>query len=124
MNLPVKHRKIFIAIKLLDPSASMTIKDKVTTNFVTLPMGTKYTEIFDVITDQITKIPRFFVHRDFCSTLNLSDMQYSDHNIMSTPQFLRNWANFNKLSTYRVVSIGFLKYISTSHLIFLFDSSL
>ena len=32
VNLPVKQRKIFIAIKLLDPSASITIKDKVITN--------------------------------------------------------------------------------------------
>ena len=40
VNLPVKHRKIFIALKLLDPSASITIKDKVITNPKEFPMGT------------------------------------------------------------------------------------
>ena len=84
VNLPVKHRKIFIAMKLLDPSASITIKDKVITNPQEFPMGTEYTEYFDVITDKKTKYPRFFVHHDINSTLTVSTMKYSDHNIMST----------------------------------------
>lgn len=40
-------------------------------------------------------------------------MKYSDHNIMSTIQSLRTWVTLNKFDTHRVVSIGFLKYIST-----------
>ena len=40
-------------------------------------------------------------------------MKYSDHNIMSTLQSLRTRVTFNKFSTHRVASIGFLKYVST-----------
>ena len=57
INLLVKHQKIFIAIKLLDPSASITIKDKVITNPQEFPVGTEYTKYFDVITDKKTKFP-------------------------------------------------------------------
>ena len=113
VNLPVKHRKISIAIKLLDSSTSTTIKNKVITNPLEFPMGTEYTESFDVITDKKNKFPRFFVHRDLHSTLNVSAMKYGDHNIMSTLQSLRTWVNFNIFSTHRVASIGFFKYVST-----------
>ena len=40
-------------------------------------------------------------------------MKYGDQNIMSTFQSFRTWVNFNKFSTHRVASIGFLKYVST-----------
>ena len=113
VNLPVKHRKIFIVIKLLDPSASITIKDKVITNPHESPIGTVYTESFDVITDKKTKFSRFFVHHDIHCTSTVSAMKYSDHNIMSTLQYLRTWVTNNKFSTQRVASIGFLKYVST-----------
>ena len=76
-------------------------------------MGTEYTEYFDVLTDKKTKFPRFFVHHDIHSTLTVSAMKYSDHNIMSTLQFLRTWVTFNKFDIHRVASIGFLKYAST-----------
>ena len=75
VTLLVKHRTIFIAIKLFDPSASITIKDKVITNHVEFPIVIEYTETFDVITDQKTKFPRFFVHHDLHSTLNVSTMK-------------------------------------------------
>ena len=88
VNLPVKERKIFIAIKLLDPSVSITIKDKVITNPPKFPIGTEYIEFFNVITDKKTKFPRFFVHHDLQSTLTVSAMKYSDHNTMSTLQSL------------------------------------
>ena len=113
VNLPVKHRNIFIAIKLLDPSTSITIKDKFITNPLEFPIGTEYTESFEVITDQKNEFPRFFVHHDLHSILNVSAMKYGDQNIMSTFQSLRTWVNFNKFSTHRVASIGFLKYVST-----------
>ena len=113
INLPVKNRKIFLAIKLLDPSTSITIKDKVIANPKEFPMGTEYTEYFDVITDKKTKFPRFFVQHDIHSTLTVSAMKYSNHNIMSTLQSLRTWVTFSKFDTHRVASIGFLKYAST-----------
>ena len=100
VNLPVKHRKCFIAINLLDPSASIAIKDKVITNPQEFPMGTEYTECFDVITDKKTKFPRFFVHHDIHSTLIVSAMKYSNHNMMSTLQSLRTWVTFNKSDTH------------------------
>ena len=52
VNLPVKHRICFIAIKLLDPYASITIKDKFMKNSQEFPMGTEYIEYFDVLTDK------------------------------------------------------------------------
>ena len=100
VNLPVKHRKCFIAINLLDPSASIAIKDKVITNPQEFPMGTEYTECFDVITDKKTKFPRFFVHHDIHSTLIVYAMKYSNHNMMSTLQSLRTWVTFNKFDTH------------------------
>ena len=39
MNLSLKHRKIFIAIKILNPSASVIIGHKVITNPVEFPIG-------------------------------------------------------------------------------------
>ena len=75
-------------------------------------MGTEYTESFDVIINK-NKFPRFFVHHDIHSTLTVSVMKYSDHNIMSTLQSLRTWTTFNKSATHRVTSIDFLKYVST-----------
>ena len=73
VNLPVKHRKISIAIKLLDPSTSTTIKNKVITNPLEFPMGTEYTESFDVITDK-KKIPPFL--RSSRSPLNIKRLCY------------------------------------------------
>ena len=40
-------------------------------------------------------------------------MKYGDHNIMFALHSLRTWVNFNKISTHRVASIGFLKDVST-----------
>ena len=40
-------------------------------------------------------------------------MKYGGYKFMYTLQSLRTWVNFNKFSTHRVASIGFLKYIST-----------
>ena len=81
-------------------------------------MGTEYTEYFDVITDKKEQIPRFFVHQDIHSTLTVSAVKYSDHNIMSTLQALWTWVTLNKFDTHRVASIGFLKYVGIyrSHL--------
>ena len=76
-------------------------------------METEYTEYFDVITDKKTIFPRFFVHHDIHSTLTISAMKYSDHNIMSTLQVLRTWETLNKFDTHRVASIDFPKYVST-----------
>ena len=56
--------------------------------------------------------PPFFVHHDIRVTLTVSAMKYSEHNVMSTLQFLRTWVTFNKFSTHRVASIAFLKYVS------------
>ena len=113
VNLPIKHRNIFIATKLLDPSVSVTTKDKVITSPLEFPIGPEYIESFDVITDQNTKFRCFFVLHDLHSTLNLSVMKYSDHNIMSKSQSFHTWMNFNKIFTHGVASIFFLKYVST-----------
>ena len=113
VTLLVKHRTIFIAIKLFDPSASITIKDKVITNHVEFPIVIEYTETFDVITNQKTKFPRFFCSSRSSLNIKCIHNEIGDHNIISTLQSLRTWANFNKFSTHCVASIAFLKYIST-----------
>ena len=76
-------------------------------------MGTEYTESFVGVNDKKNKFPRFFVHHDIHSTLTVSAIKYSIHNIMSRLQSLRTWVTFNKFDTHRVASIGFLKYVST-----------
>ena len=76
VTLPIKYRKIFFVVKILDPLTFITIKVKVITNPLEFPMGTEYTELFDVITDQNIKFPLFFVHHDLHSTLNVSTMKY------------------------------------------------
>ena len=76
-------------------------------------MGTSYTENFDVIVDKKPRYPRFFVHHDIHSKLKLTALKFGDHNIMSTLQSLNTWLNFNRFSTHREASIGFIKYVST-----------
>ena len=51
VNLPVKYRKLFAALKLLDPFISITINGITINHPGELPMSTTYTNIFDVITD-------------------------------------------------------------------------
>ena len=63
VNIPVKHHKLFVALKLLDPSLSITINDTIISHSREIPMGVAYTETFQVITDKNPRFPRFFVHR-------------------------------------------------------------
>ena len=51
VNFLVKHRKLFAALKFLDPSLSITINDTTIKDPREFPMGTIYTDTFDVITD-------------------------------------------------------------------------
>ena len=76
-------------------------------------MGTAYTDTFDAITDKKTYFPRFFVHHQLHSEIQVSALKYGEHNIMSTLQSLNTWLTFNKFSTHHDASIGFLKYTST-----------
>ena len=76
-------------------------------------MCTAYTEIFDVITDKKPRFPRFFVHHEFHSKIQVSALKYNEHTIMSTLQSLNTWLTFNNFSTHREASIGFLKFVST-----------
>ena len=63
VNIPVKHHKLFVALKLLDPSLSITINDTIVSHSREIPIGAAYTETFQVITDKNPRFPRFFVHR-------------------------------------------------------------
>ena len=51
-NLPVKHRKLFAALKRLDPSISITINDITINHPGEFPRGTVHTDTFGVITDK------------------------------------------------------------------------
>ena len=84
VNLPVNHRKLFAALKLLDPSLSITINDTTFNHPEKFPMGTAYTENCDVIVDKKPRYPHFLVHHDIHSKIKLSTLKFGDHNIMST----------------------------------------
>ena len=113
VKLPVKHRKLFAALKLLDSSLFITINDTAFNHPGEFSMGTAYTEHFDVIVDKKPRYPRFFVHNDIHSKIKLTALKFGDHSIMLTLQSLNTWLNFNCFSTHREASIGFIKYIST-----------
>ena len=94
VNLPVKHRNIFTALKLLDPSGTVTIGGKVITYPLEFLMETEYTETFHVITDKKTKFFRFFVHHELNSKVIVSTLKYGNHNVISTLHSLRAWMTF------------------------------
>ena len=110
---PMKNRKLFATLKLLDQSISITINDTAINHPGEIPIGTVYTESFDIITDKKPHLPHFLVHHDIHSKIQVSALKYSDHNIMLNLQSPNTWLTFNRFSTNREASIGFLKYIST-----------
>ena len=109
----MKYCKLFAALKLLDPSLSITINDTAINHPGELPISTAYTETFNVITDKKPRYPRFFVHHDIHSKIKLTALKFGYHNIMSILQSLNTWLNVNRFSTHREASIAFIKYIST-----------
>ena len=62
VNLHVNHHKPFAALKLLDPSISITINDTTINHPGVFSIKTTHTETFEVITDRKPK----FLHL-FCS---------------------------------------------------------
>ena len=88
VNIPVKHHKLFATLKILDPFISITINDTAFNYPGEFPMGTGYTENFDVIVNKEPHCPRFFVHHDIYSKIKLTALKFEDHDIMSTLQFL------------------------------------
>ena len=113
VNLPIKHRKLFAVLKLLDPSLSITINDTTFNHPGEFPMGIAYTENFDVIVDKKPRYPHFFVQHDIHSKIKPIALKFGDHNIMSILQSLNTWLNLNRFSTHRKASIGFIKYVNT-----------
>ena len=76
-------------------------------------MGTAYTETFDIIIGKKKpQYPRFFVHHEIHSKIQVLPLKFGEHKIMLTLQSLNTWLHFNSVSTRREASIGFLKYIS------------
>ena len=113
VNIPVKHRKLFAALKILDPFLSITINNTTFNHPGEFPMETSYTENFDVIVDKKPRYPRYFVYHEIHFQIKLIALKFGDHNIMSTLQSLNTWINLNRFSTHREASIGFIKYVST-----------
>ena len=72
-------------------------------------MNSVYTETFDIITDKKPRYPRFFVHHEIYSKVQVSALKFGEHNIMSTLQSLNTWLNFNRFSTHHEASIVFHK---------------
>ena len=113
VHLPVKHRKLFAALKILDPLISILINDTIVNHPGEFQSDTVYTETFYVITDKKPRFPRFLVHYKIHSKIQVSTLKYGENNIMLTLQSLNTWLTFNRFSTHREASIDFLKYIST-----------
>ena len=113
VTLPTKHRKLFVALIIFDPSLCITINDSTFNHPGEFPMGTAYTENFDVIVDKKPCYPQFFVHHDIHSKIKFTALKFGDHNIMSTLQYLNTWLNLNCFSTHREASIGLTKYVIT-----------
>ena len=82
VNFPVKNCTLFAALRFLDPSLSVTIKYITINHPGELPMGTKYTENFEVITDKKSRYPYFFVHHEIYSKIKLTALKFGDHNIV------------------------------------------
>ena len=72
VNLPVKHRKLFAALNILDPSLSITINNTTFNHPGEFLMGTSYTENFDIIVDKKPRYSRFFVHHEIHSKIKLT----------------------------------------------------
>ena len=89
VNISVKHPKLFAAIKILEPLATINSRDKIINHPGELPMVTEYTEFFTVTTDKKPRFPRFFVQHEITSKFTISALKYGDHNIMTTLQPLR-----------------------------------
>ena len=114
IKIVLKHRKLFAAIKLLDPSAKIiTNDDTVIHHPKDFPMGADYATKFTIINDRKARFPPFFVRHVIDSTRIVSSMKHGDDNIMTTLQKNKTWLTQYKYSTYREASIGFIKYIST-----------
>ena len=115
VNIASKHRKLFAAIKLFDPSSKIiTDGDTIIHHLKEFPMGTDYATKFTIINDRKAKFPRFFVHHVIDSTRTVSSMIHGDDNITTTLQKNKTWLRQEKFNTHREASIDFIKYISTA----------
>ena len=63
---------MFAALKLLDPLLPITINDTTINHPGESPMGTTYTEPFEVITGKKPCYPRFFVYHEIHSKIKLT----------------------------------------------------
>ena len=92
VNIASKYRKLFTAIKILDPSAkSITNDDTVIHYPKEFPTGAYYTTHFTVINDRKAHSPRFFVRHVIDSTRTVLSMKHGDDNIMTTLQKNKTW---------------------------------
>ena len=87
VNIASKHRKLFVVIKLIDPSAKIiTDDDTVIHHPKEFPMEADYATKFTIINDRKSCFPRFFVRHVIDSTRTLLSMKHGDDNIMTTLQ--------------------------------------
>ena len=64
INLPMEQQKIFAALKILDPSFSITINVTTINRPREFPMGIDYTK-YQIITDKKPRFPRFLFIMNF-----------------------------------------------------------
>ena len=87
VNIAWKHRKLFAAIKLFDPSSKIiTDDDTVIHHPKEFLIGTDYATQFTIINDHKARSPRFFVRHVIDSTRTVSSMKHGDDNIMISLQ--------------------------------------
>ena len=85
VNIASKHRKLFAAIKILDPFAKIiTDDDTVIQHPKEFLMWADYAKKITIINDRKARFPRFFVLHVIDSTRTVSSMKYGDDNIMTT----------------------------------------
>ena len=87
VNIASKHRKLFVVIKLIDPSAKIiTDDDTVIHHPKEFPMEADYATKFTIINDRKSCFPRSFVRHVIGSTRTVLSMKHGDDNIMTTLQ--------------------------------------
>ena len=60
VNIPVKHHKLFAEIKIINPSATLNIGEKIIHHLGEFSMDTECTDSFIVITNKKSRFPRFW----------------------------------------------------------------
>ena len=114
------HREVFAEMLMIDPTTKMITNDgKVYTHPKELPIGTEFTNTFTKATDNNKKsnTVKAYVRCKIETALHYKKSMYNNIRAKTILLFLRHnnmWLKWNKFSTHREASIGFIKYDNIS----------